>query len=247
MSRQEQASRPWLRVLLSSALSAVFVSFLLIFWAAGMIYDYQDTVDGASLPEVDAVVVLAGGRGRISTAGDVWYRYWEGAQVPLSGLGPRLPPRVKVPVFYFSGVAKQATWPSVSRQLRRGVLSSITERDVILENQSENTIENIEWLIGTARAEGWKSLLLVTSSYHMRRARSLFEKTWEANFAGKGELRPRLETLSVLTDPFEPGDWASSVAGIRVTMLEYLKWLYTETLWKAERKALPQVRREGGS
>ena len=35
---------------------------------AGDIYEYQDTVDGVHLPEVDAIVCLAGGRGRAAEA-----------------------------------------------------------------------------------------------------------------------------------------------------------------------------------
>ena len=47
---------------------------------AGDIYDYQDTVIQDDLPEIDAIVCLGGGRGRIGAAGDLWYRYWEAVQ-----------------------------------------------------------------------------------------------------------------------------------------------------------------------
>src|SRR5690348_11457137 len=50
------------------------------YYSAGEIYEYQDTVDGAHLPNIDAIVCLAGGRGRIAAAGDLWYRYWERAR-----------------------------------------------------------------------------------------------------------------------------------------------------------------------
>jgi uncharacterized SAM-binding protein YcdF (DUF218 family) len=239
--RQRQPSlRKALFVFFWSTLGAFLAAFAIIFGSAGMIYDVQDSVDGANLPEVDAIVVLAGGRGRIATAGDLWYRYWENAQVPLEGFGPRLPPRRKVPVLYFAGVGPQATWLSVSQQVRRGVLAVIGPRDFLLERQSENTIENVEWLIGTALSQGWNSILLVTSTYHMRRARSLFERIEKMN-RESGRTPLRLETLSVLTDPFEPGDWSASVTGIRVTMLEYLKWLYLEVLWKPAKKELSRL------
>src|SRR3954468_23943056 len=79
-------------MLLGMALGVLTLAFVL----AGDIYEYQDTVDGVHLPEVDAIVCLAGGRGRIMAAGDIWYRYWELSQTPIRGAGrnpqPKVPP-----------------------------------------------------------------------------------------------------------------------------------------------------------
>src|SRR5271155_5726225 len=85
-----------LLLLLGALLAGMAIGVLgLAFFLANEIYEYQDTVDGVHLPEVDAIVCLAGGRGRIAAAGDIWYRYHEANQkkgVPIlyiSGMGPR--------------------------------------------------------------------------------------------------------------------------------------------------------------
>src|SRR3954468_24192617 len=86
-SRLKQALKRW-AVFLGSLLLGMALGILsLAFVLAGDIYEYQDTVDGVHLPPVDAVICLAGGRGRIQAAGDIWYRYWELTQEPVKGAG----------------------------------------------------------------------------------------------------------------------------------------------------------------
>src|SRR4051812_35247516 len=71
-----------------------FLAFAI--FLAGDLYDYKDTVllNQAILPQVDAIVVLGGGKGRITAGGDLWYRYWEDTrQIPT-----------RLPTLYFSGV-----------------------------------------------------------------------------------------------------------------------------------------------
>ena len=50
------------------------------------------------------------------------------------------------------------------------------------------------------------------------------------------KLPIQIETLSVYQEPFEPGEWREGFHGIRVTMTEYLKWLYYKTLWNPANK-----------
>ncbi len=190
---------------------------VLAFVAAGEIYDYQDTFDGVHLPEVDAIVCLAGGRGRITTAGDIWYRYWETSQVPVRGAGAHPAPK-KPPILFFSGMGTRATFGTVGRQVHRGVLEVLKPEHVIIENESANTQQNALYLARYAKKRGWESILLITSPYHMRRARMILERVLTDEKHPMG-----IETLSVFQEPFEPGDWRSSIQGIRVTLTEYLK------------------------
>jgi uncharacterized SAM-binding protein YcdF (DUF218 family) len=206
-----------------ATLGMVAGALLLASILAGDIYDYQDTVDGVHLPPVDAIVVLAGGKGRISTAGDLWYRYWEQAhRPPVRGEAP--PP--KVPTFYVSGMGHQANWNVFARQIRRGVLEVIHPDDVILERESANTEENAEWLIKNVRLQQWKRIMLVTSSYHMKRSRQVLEKMLRAT-----NTPLEIETLSIFQDPFEAAEWRSSLSGYRITMFEYLKGIYYKYFW----------------
>ncbi len=190
----------------------------LAFVLAGDIYEYQDTVDGVHLPPVDAIIVLAGGRGRIQAAGDVWYRYWETTRE-----GKAKHP----PLLYISGMGPQSNWQTLARQLRRGVLETLKPEDVILEKESQNTEANALWVARHAQQKGWSKVLIITSSYHMKRSRFMFEKIL------KGQVGRTIgvETLSVFADPFEPGEWRTGFHGIRVTLLEYFKWIYYKTFW----------------
>jgi uncharacterized SAM-binding protein YcdF (DUF218 family) len=193
---------------------------------AGELYEYQDTVDGVHLPEVDAIVCLAGGRGRISASGDIWYRYWELAHSPLVGAG-RKPVPDQVPILYMSGMGKGSNFHALTRQLRRGVLEVIKPENVILETESFNTDANARYLARYAKQRGWERVLLMTSPYHMKRARFIFDSV----FKNEG-LPLEIETLSVYQEPFEPGEWRNSLHGIRVTVTEFLKLVYYKSFWK---------------
>ena len=193
-----------------------------IYLFAGEIYDYRDTVDLTQLPEVDAIVCLAGGRGRISSAGDLWYRYWLLSQQKGSSVK-------KVPVLYLSGMGPQASWNVLSRQLHPEVLLVIQRSHIVIERESSNTDANARWLVRYAQTQGWKKVLLVTSSYHMKRARYIFNKVFR-----RSEAPLDLETLSTFQDPFNPKNWRSGPNGIRVTLLEYLKWIYYYSVWKPQ-------------
>jgi uncharacterized SAM-binding protein YcdF (DUF218 family) len=186
---------------------------------AGEIYDYQDTVDGVHLPEVDAIVVLAGGRGRISAAGDLWYRYWERDQRAVPPLTP--------PILYISGMGQGSTWHVLGKQLRTGVRDVLHPENVIMETESQNTEANAYWLLPYARRYGWKRILLITSRYHMRRAFLIFDRTLKND-----GLSVQIDTLTAFQEPFEPGEWRGSLHGIHVTVQEYLKWVYYKYFWR---------------
>ncbi|MBU6374568.1 MAG: YdcF family protein [Bdellovibrionales bacterium] len=224
--------------------SLLVALYLWLRGAADAVYAYQDTVDGVHLPPVDAIVVLAGGRGRISTAGDLWYRY----RIDQAGGGSREGVAAgSRPILYFSGLGAQSTWGSIRGQLRTGVMQVIQSQDVVLETQSTNTEENAQWLLQYARERGWKSILLVTSRYHMRRAKLIFQKLIEKDDELSRMLRPdgaeppqsiRVETLSVIQDPFEPGEWAGDLHGVRVTLGEFFKWWYYAHFWEPKLQTL---------
>ena len=204
--------------------------------SAGEIYDYRDTVDGVHLPPVDAIVVLAGGRGRIAAAGDVWYRYWELSHIPISGAG-KSPVPTQTPILYLSGMGQRSNFNTLSHQVRRGVLGVLKPENVVIEAVSGNTEENALWLANIAKEHAWEKIILITSPYHMRRARLIF------NSVLSSQNHPmQIETLSAFQEPFEPGEWITGLNGIRVTLLEYLKLLYYQTVWKPDpnAEALPR-------
>ena len=239
--RARIGQRRWLRGVLALVFGGLLAaSYLWLRGAADAVYAYQDTVDGVHLPQVDAIVVLAGGRGRISAAGDLWYRYRVDLKAGGLHAAPQSSPR---PILYFSGLGSQSTWNSIRGQLRSGVTQVIEPQDAVLETQSTNTEQNAQWLLRYARERGWKSILLVTSRYHMRRAKLIFQRLIEKDRQLRRMLRPegaeppeliRVETLSVYQEPFEPGEWSGDLQGIRVTLGEFFKWLYYAHLWEPQ-------------
>jgi uncharacterized SAM-binding protein YcdF (DUF218 family) len=77
-----------------------------------------------------------------------------------------------------------------------------------------------------AKQRDWDRILLMTSPYHMKRSRYIFDAVL------KNEDVPLdIETLSVYQEPFEPGEWKNSLHGIRVTVTEFLKEAYYRNFW----------------
>jgi len=236
--RQFFARQGWTSPLLvASATIALFLFSALTLLNAGLIYNYQDSVDMGRWPEVDAIVCLAGGRGRIAAAGDLWFRYWEAAQVvnpptPFPDGRSYAVARPAVPVLYLSGVGPQSTRASVNPQFRRGVAPALGDSFLYLERESTTTVENAEVFARVARERGWKRVLLVTSSYHMVRARSVFERMMESR-----GVPLVIDTWSVIQEPFSADEWFWSVQGVRVTVEEYFKSLWVKSIWSPDRGA----------
>ena len=193
---------------------------LFTFFKAGTIYEYSDTLDGAYLPPSDAIVVLAGGRGRIAAAGDFWFRYFEREDAGEIEAAPFL---------YISGMGPNSNWATFAHSVRPGVLKAMKPSNVVLEVESRNTEENALWVVKNARLRGWKRIVLMTSPYHMRRSRFIFAKVLE-----QADLKLEVDSLTIYQETFSSEEWRDSILGIRVTMLEYLKWLYYTTFWKPD-------------
>jgi uncharacterized SAM-binding protein YcdF (DUF218 family) len=219
----EFPEKTWKRALVLLGVAAfgmVVGALLLASIMAGDIYDYQDSFDGVHLPKVDAIVVLAGGKGRISAGADLWYRYWENAHRPVVSEPSQMP------VLYVSGMGHQANWTVFARQLRRGVLEVIHPENVVIENESTNTEENAIWLANYAKKAHWSRVILMTSSYHMKRSLMVMEKVTRSQ-----ALPLQVESISIYQDPFEPGEWRTGINGYRVTLLEYIKGIYYKYFW----------------
>ncbi len=204
-------------------LGGVFsISMVLAYFSAGEIYQYQDSAARGHLPPVDAIVCLAGGRGRIGLAADVWFQYWETAQ---SQVGTHH----NVPTLYLAGMGPQVHWAQVTKQFKPQVQKVILPKDVLIENESSNTVANAVWLAEYAKTRNWKKVLLLTSAYHMKRAQLIFEQI----LTSRGN-QVHLETLSVFQDPFSSSHWRRESIGVRVTVLEYVKWLYYRFFWNVD-------------
>lgn len=203
------------RFLLGVSLLAVLGGGLLYIFA-GRIYQDRDTVDlNRPLPPIDAIVCLGGGRGRIMASGDLWLRYWEQTQ------------KAQAPVLYLSGMGPQTSWYQLSKQLRSGTLRSLLRPLTVIEKESSNTEANAVWLVRYAQEHHWKRILLLTSSYHMKRARFIFSR-----ILNSAQTPIEMETLSISQEPFTRERWRADLNGIRVTFEEFIKGLYYQWFWR---------------
>jgi hypothetical protein len=197
-----------------SLLSGAVVTAVAFLWiAAGEIYDYQDTFNLADdVASTDVVLCLAGGKGRIPIAFELWESI--GANRPKSPTGSQ-----NDPILFLSGVGPKAGMETLREQgVSKESLSHVTHQNVVFENVSENTFENAQFFASFARQKGWHHVALVTAGYHMRRAHFILNKI----------LGPDVEIKTQTVDAvhFERNQWHSDAYAIRVTVIEYIKWLY---------------------
>jgi uncharacterized SAM-binding protein YcdF (DUF218 family) len=195
-------------------------AFFSLFLTAGQIYKVQDSfqlpVDQAWLtnPEVqklNSIVVLAGARGRIAEAAQVW--------VDLKALYAKSgDTQSQLPILYLSGLGAGASIQTLEKLVKPEIFEQIDPERVLIENLSLNTVENARMLSRTVKERGWDHILLMTSSYHMRRARLIMEHVLGREI--------QIGTLSIAPETFDVKSWRDSQFGVEVTLQEYLKYLY---------------------
>lgn len=107
----------------------------------------------------DAVVVISGG--------DTVARTNEAISLYKKGWAPRM---------IFSGAAADKSGPSNARAMQmQAVEAGVPIAQTIIEDQSNTTNQNAEYTMKIAKSYGFKSIILVTSAYHERRALLQFE------------------------------------------------------------------------
>lgn len=136
-----------------------------------------DTMRYASEPSrADAIVVLTGGRGRARE-------------------GLNLLRRGDANLLILSGVHEDADVDSI-------FLKNISDDErlrIILEKRSTSTYSNAMEAAKVVREKGIRSIILMTSIYHMKRSEYIFKKVLPSDI--------RIETYSVLTPNFDESRW----------------------------------------
>jgi uncharacterized SAM-binding protein YcdF (DUF218 family) len=115
------------------------------------------------------------------------------------------------------------------RMLRRNVsVADVMERDlesfgvpaasiVKLTHTAENTREEAVEAARLIRARGWKRVLVVTSNYHARRARFIFERVLPANVT--------LRVSGARDSEFDPSNWWQTRQGRKLFLTELAGYL----------------------
>jgi uncharacterized SAM-binding protein YcdF (DUF218 family) len=187
------------RGLLRAAVAAV-LAFVLVGAAIGFI-GFLSQLRGAEIrpaDRADGIVVLTGGSSRVSDA----------MELLAGGYGKRL---------LISGVHPTNAASDISRSLseNQSLLSCCVDLDRSAVNTRSNAAETRRWV----HERGFKSLIVVTSNYHMPRA-----------IVELSHAMPdiRLVPFAVVGDKWRDEPWWTSGATLRLLLSEYVKYVAAE-------------------
>ncbi|MFQ5354408.1 MAG: YdcF family protein [Thermodesulfobacteriota bacterium] len=175
----------------------LFLTTLVVFCVLALLYldfiAFEDSppLDSAAVRS-DAIVVLTGGRGRID----------EGLWLLQSG---------RAEVLILSGVNARAGLKDIFPE---GLKKRLATR-IILEKESRNTYENAIAVDRLLKARGFDSIILITSSYHMRRALFVLEHVLSKEVA--------IHPLSVSSINYDDNRWRSEKS-LFINFSEFLKY-----------------------
>jgi uncharacterized SAM-binding protein YcdF (DUF218 family) len=138
------------------------------------VFPYQPPSD---YPKADAIVVLGGGVSRYS-----------GYVFPSIDLNRASDRELFAAQLYKAGKSAQIILSGGADPVKHGMPEAsgmkiflinlgIPERDIIAGTKSRNTVENLEEVTNLIRKSQGKSILLVTSALHMKRAHWLFARS----------------------------------------------------------------------
>lgn len=142
-------------------LAIVAALFACVVWAISRYLGPDDLqlcpvrpTDSTDCGSADAIIALSGG--------DTSARAAEAIALYKHGWAPLL---------IFSGAAADKSGPSNAEVMRTQALAAGVSADaIVIETRSENTSQNAEQTSDILTARGIKSIILVTSAYHQRRA-----------------------------------------------------------------------------
>ncbi len=95
----------------------------------------------------------------------------------------------------------------------------VDSTDIIILEEGTSTFEESEVILGFAKAQGYKRIMIVSSKFHTRRIKNVFKK----KFAAKG-----IETVirGAQSEDYEINQWWISEQGLIFVNNEYLKLIY---------------------
>ncbi len=190
-----RAKRGFLRV---TAVS--FLAILLVGAAIGLIAFLSQLRGSEIKPErqADGIVVLTGGSSRVSDA----------LELLAAGYGKRL---------LISGVHPTIAASDISRSVseNQSFFSCCVDLDHSAVNTRSNAAETRRW----AHERGFKSLIVVTSNYHMPRA-----------IVELSHAMPDIELIpfAVVGDKWRDEPWWTSGTTLRLLLSEYVKYVAAE-------------------
>jgi uncharacterized SAM-binding protein YcdF (DUF218 family) len=142
---------------------ATFIVIAIVVFAPMLIAVYLSPQD--TLSKTDLIVVISGG--------DTDARISEGVELYLQKWAPKI---------LFSGAAAEGDVSNALAMERIAISKGVPAKDILIEEKSKTTDENAEFSAKIIHDNGFKSIILVTSPYHQRRAYDSFREALGKNF-----------------------------------------------------------------
>jgi len=125
-------------------------------------------VSNTKLNRADVIVVLGYPSEPDGTPSQTMrFRVEKGAELYHQGCAPFI---------VFSGGAVDQAFIEAKVMASYAITLGVPKDAIILETESRDTLENASLVSAILTSRGWKSIILVTSPYHTRRATKLFER-----------------------------------------------------------------------
>ena len=145
-----------------------FAAIYLVLFHTNLVWRVAEPLKISAAPRaVDAIVVFAGGVGESGKAGGgAQERISEAIDLRRAGYARYL--------VLSSGYVYSFREAEVMRA--QAVDQGVPSPDIVLEERATNTYQNVKYVDEILRARQWKSIALVSSPYHMRRALMVWRK-----------------------------------------------------------------------
>lgn len=86
------------------------------------------------------------------------------------------------PVILYSGAAAEGDVSNAAAMRNISVKMGVPKSAIIIEEKSEDTVQNAKYSAAIIKARGYQSMILVTSPYHQRRTMELFRNELGKDF-----------------------------------------------------------------
>lgn len=172
----------------------------LIFWLAGLVYFIEEIKSAKfnQLKKTDYIYVLTGDKNRIDT----------GFNLLIEGWAEKL---------FISGVGSDSTINDIMKNQTKALDKSRIKDKVKLGQKARTTVGNALELTEIHKNEKINSIILVTSSYHMIRAKFIFAK-----------MAPNVEIIefSSSSSEFLNNRWWENDRNLYLVISEYNKLIW---------------------
>ncbi len=226
-----RSSRSLAITIVAAALIWLWLSSTAIF-ADWLLTDLEENFDSppfSSIPKAEAIILLGGATSGLAHGGDMG-NLNESADRLLTTL--KLFKLNKAPMVVVTGGITNGAVSEASLMQDMLELMGIPSEAIILEERALDTKQNAEFTAQILRDKQVSSILLVTSAYHMRRAKWIFDQT----FSSEVDVVPvASDHQRAISDPTLSG-WIPSVGNLYRTSLAIKEiigyWIYRQTLIK---------------